>query len=179
MIMGEVQLVNGLIYILAQIVAAILGSFTNLLYNDLADNSVFFPFRYSSNDYNPWKACFLIVLTSFVMMYIYACIQSHRKRSPEYLAVMVGGALATLYITFRRYGSLAINPLHSLGGMAVTLRLFSVEDIVTNQNWIYLVIPFLGTVLGAVLYKFVIMANFEKEEGDDKDGQEPDPSELL
>lgn len=83
---------------------------------------------------------------------------------------MVGGTFAAMYVTFENYCLCGLHPFRTLGGSIVTGYLFKVGNFFKYGNYIWIIAPFAGTAVAAVVYKFIIIKTFEGKEESDKDG---------
>lgn len=155
-----------------------------ILYYGFDFEQIFYPYRYykdgKTHGYYPtWKSFLLEFLGSFIIMWIYCAVDTHRKRSSEYTALMVGATFLALYITLENYSLCGLHPFRTLSGGIVTGYIFEVAKFFKYGNYLWIIAPFLGSALAAVIYKFIVIPTFEGKEDSDKDGQEAHPSELL
>jgi len=128
-------------YFVAQAVGAFLGSvFVLLVMGDYANLGTNYPNPTSTIEAN---ISYEILTSIFLMGVIYIVV--HFKKLGKLTGVAIGGIIALDILFFGLVSGASMNPIRSLAPAVISG--------VTDDLWLYLTTPFIGTIIVAVIYK--------------------------
>ena len=153
---GELSLIKCGLYIIAQIVGAILGA--GVLFGvtpegrrgSLGANGL----GEGADAVHPAAGILLeAVLTMMLVLVVYAtAVDSANRISPGLAPLMIGLTVTAAHLVCIPYTGTSINPARSLGPIIVTGTL-------DTNHWVFWVGPLVGGVFGGVVYNFVFRIN--------------------
>ena len=153
---GELSLIKCGLYIIAQIVGAILGA--GVLFGvtpegrrgSLAANGL----GEGADAVHPAAGILLeAVLTMMLVLVVYAtAVDSANRISPGLAPLMIGLTVTAAHLVSIPYTGTSINPARSLGPIIVMGTL-------DTNHWVFWVGPLVGGVFGGVVYNFVFRIN--------------------
>ena len=165
----KITIVEFLFYVLAQVVGAFIGA--GILYFVLTQSQAVAQaggieaiglgtngFGDSSSlGISMWAAIAVEVILTFVFIYTIIGVTSDEKKS-SVAGIVIGLTLAFVHILGISLTGTSVNPARSLAPATVMAIIGKTEAI--KQVWVFIVAPFVGSVLAAFAYKFL---NKEKE----------------
>lgn len=129
-------------YVVAQVLGAILGALTlRLLIGDIAGLGMTLPSG------SMWQSFGLEVLLSAVLMFVIISVATDTKAVGAPAALAIGFTVALDALWGGPISGASMNPARSLGPSLVAG--------VWDHQWIYLIAPIVGTMLGGISYQFV------------------------
>ena len=128
-------------YFAAQAIGAFMGSiFVLLVMGDYANLGTNYPSPTSTVEAN---VSYEILTSIFLMGVIYIVV--HFKKLGKLTGVAIGGIIALDVLFFGLVSGASMNPIRSLAPAVISG--------VTGDLWLYLTTPFIGTIIGAAIYK--------------------------
>jgi len=128
-------------YFAAQAIGAFMGSvFVLLVMGDYANLGTNYPSPTSTVEAN---ISYEILTSIFLMGVIYIVV--HFKKLGKLAGVAIGGIIALDILFFGLVSGASMNPIRSLAPAVVSG--------VTDDLWLYLTTPFIGTIIVAAIYK--------------------------
>jgi len=151
---GKSPVVTSLIYIIVQLIGAIVGAYTAKAL--VPDNYNFQPLGLygSDGDEDAGLACGLEMLGAFLFLCVIwatACDKKSGAGANHWAPFAIGLTITTLALTIGFFTGCAINPARAFGP-AVAFGKW-------KHQWVYWVGPIIGAVLGSLFYKHVIAAD--------------------
>lgn len=129
-------------YVVAQVLGAILGALTlRLLIGDIAGLGMTLPSG------SMWQSFGLEVLLSAVLMFVIISVATDTKAVGAPAALAIGFTVALDALWGGPISGASMNPARSLGPALVAGG--------WDHQWIYLIAPIVGTILGGISYQFV------------------------
>jgi len=157
---GRVDLVNAIAYAIAQVVGAIIASLMVLVV--VAKGAVVYTVNGPSVD-----AIRAFVLEAVLTTIFVAVILTVTKKQPQFAPLVISLTLAAIHFAAVPISGASVNPARSLGPAIVSGTY--------GDLWIYLTAPFLGSILGWLLYRFFTVDEDDVEiEIEDEDELEAD-----
>ena len=165
----KITIVEFLFYVLAQVVGAFIGA--GILYfvltqsQAVAQSGGIEAIGLGTNGFGDssslgismWAAIAVEVILTFVFIYTIIGVTSDEKKS-SVAGIVIGLTLAFVHILGISLTGTSVNPARSLAPATVMAIIGKTEAI--KQVWVFIVAPFVGSVLAAFAYKFL---NKEKE----------------
>ena len=165
----KITVTEFLFYVLAQVVGAFIGA--GILYFILSQSQAVSQaggieaiglgtngFGDSSSlGISMWAAIAVEVILTFVFIYTIIGVTSDEKKSTV-AGIVIGLTLAFVHILGIGLTGTSVNPARSLAPATVMAIIGKTEAI--KQVWVFIVAPFVGSVLASFAYKFL---NKEKE----------------
>lgn len=111
----------------------------------------------SSLGISMWAALAVEVVLTFVFIYTIIGVTSDEKKS-SVAGIVIGLTLAFVHILGIALTGTSVNPARSLAPAAIMAIVGKTEAI--KQVWVFIVAPFVGSLIAAFAYKFL---NKEKE----------------
>jgi len=128
-------------YFAAQAIGAFMGSiFVLLVMGDYANLGTNYPSPTSTVEAN---ISYEILTSIFLMGVIYIVV--HFKKLGKLTGVAIGGIIALDVLFFGLVSGASMNPIRSLAPAVISG--------VTDDLWLYLTTPFIGTIIVAAIYK--------------------------
>jgi len=128
-------------YFAAQAIGAFMGSiFVLLVMGDYANLGTNYPNPISTVEAN---ISYEILTSIFLMGVIYIVV--HFKKLGKLTGVAIGGIIALDILFFGLVSGASMNPIRSLAPAVISG--------VTDDLWLYLTTPFIGTIIVAAIYK--------------------------
>lgn len=179
MIKGTTKIVEGICYIIAQIIGAIAGSiFLKYILGTFYDSYIdmFLQGSYLgantiSTSYSTLGIEELIIpgfILEVVLTFIFVLTVCKVSSNPKYAkigGIVIGFALVLVHILGIPFTGTSVNPARSIGPAVVAN--FSVEGgigEVFSSLWVFIVAPLVGGVLAALVSKFVFNDSDEQKE---------------
>ena len=165
----KITVTEFLFYVLAQVVGAFIGA--GILYFILSQSQAVSQAGWieaiglgtngfgdsSSLGISMWAAIAVEVILTFVFIYTIIGVTSDEKKSTV-AGIVIGLTLAFVHILGIGLTGTSVNPARSLAPATVMAIIGKTEAI--KQVWVFIVAPFVGSVLASFAYKFL---NKEKE----------------
>jgi len=161
---GRVDVVNGIGYVIAQVVGAVVASFAilALISKDLV------PATRTTPQVADLQAFGVEIILAAIFIGV---IMTVTKKQPTWAPLTIGLTLVMIHFAAIPISGASVNPARSLG-----------PDIVSGDYsslWIYLTAPFIGSIIGWGLYKFFTIGEEDVEvEFEDEDVLEAEIDEL-
>lgn len=139
-------------YVVGQVVAAVAASFAVFaLVGDAASLGATVPTV-------PLPAAFALeVLLTFFLMFVITAVATDARAQGQLAAVAIGGTVGLSALFGGPLTGASMNPARSFGPAVVAG--------VADAQWLYLVAPVIGAVLGATTYRFVACDADERRRG--------------
>lgn len=101
---------------------------------------------------NVWAALVTELILTFVFVYTILGVTSDEKKS-SVAGIVIGLTLAFVHILGINLTGTSVNPARSLAPATIMAIVGKYEAI--KQVWVFIVAPFVGSALAAVVYKFL------------------------
>jgi len=195
MALGDISIVKGILYMVVQCIGAIIGSFVvwgcAAGLTDTCDGSSDAPVCSSplkgNGDYGPAftlglnqvapttsiGSAFLLELVGTYLL-VFTVLNSARDKGSgagNCAPTAIGWSVLLCHINLVPFTGCGINPARSLGPMIVGSIAGISGQVWIRGAWVFYVAPFVGALLAAATYKFV-MATPEEPEEPAKEGEE-------
>jgi len=147
---GKLSLLKCVLYIFAQCIGAILGATVLYLATPVAARATLGSNAVSSGV--PVFGAFVmeLLLTSLLIMVIYAsAVDSNNKSAPMLPPLLIGLTVTVAHLVLMPYTGTSINPARSLGPAVISGNTKALKDL-----WVFWIGPLLGGALGGFLYRF-------------------------
>jgi len=129
------------LYFSAQAIGAFLGTlFVKYVFGNFANLGTTSP-NYSYS----FPFFFSIEIIATILLMAVILIVVHKKSSSILTGIAVGGIIGFDVLFFGQISGASMNPIRSLSPALVS--------VVTDDLWIYLITPFIGTVLVGIIYR--------------------------
>eukprot|EP00537_Pseudo-nitzschia_pungens_P012963 CAMPEP_0172394686 /NCGR_PEP_ID=MMETSP1061-20121228/16040_1 /TAXON_ID=37318 /ORGANISM="Pseudo-nitzschia pungens, Strain cf. pungens" /LENGTH=274 /DNA_ID=CAMNT_0013126109 /DNA_START=168 /DNA_END=992 /DNA_ORIENTATION=+ len=194
MALGEIDIVSGIVYIVAQCIGAIFGALilwgcvtsltdncadtpdSNLCATSLVGDKYGPAFQLGANslgDDVSQGCAFLLELVGTYLLVITVLNSAVHKGSAAGNAapIAIGWSVMLAHIVLIPYTGCGINPARSLGPMIVDL--FGGVNVWKRGVWVFYTAPFVGGLLAAATYKFIF------EEPEEADPKKDDDAEVA
>lgn len=150
----KISSVDCVLYILAQLIGAFAGAeVLGLLfgsYESLGANGFG---QLSAIGTEMIPALVIEIILTFVFVLTILCVSSRKEESSNN-GIIIGLALTLVHLLGIPFTGTSVNPARSFGPAILTGTTGS--KIVLEQLWVFLVGPFVGAILAALFFKFVI-----------------------
>jgi len=131
-------------YIGAQVVGALLASLLlRLVYGDQSDFGV----TQVNQAISGLDGFVLELVATAIFVFLFVAVATDKRVPPAAVGLAIGSALLAVMVVTGPVTGGSVNPARSLGS---AIAAWSFADL-----WIYLTAPFIGAVIGAVVYEFI------------------------
>ena len=155
----KMSAVDCVLYILAQLIGAIAGAeVLGLLfgsYESLGANG-FGELSAISTTMIP--ALVIEIILTFVFVLTILCVTSRKEEESSNNGIIIGFALVLVHLLGIPFTGTSVNPARSFGPAILTG-----STVVLEQLWVFIVGPFVGAILAALFFKFVLTEQPKKE----------------
>jgi aquaporin NIP len=149
-------------YWVSQVAGALVAAITlRLLYgneNGLGVTSV-------AGGYSVLDGFVLELIAAAIFTFVITAIATDKRAEAAVAGLAIGGTLLVIHVFAGGVSGASVNPARSLGPAIV--------DGDFSDLWVYLTAPFIGGVIGAVLYEFI------RGDGDRPPGEAISPSDIM
>lgn len=129
-------------YVIAQLIGATLaGLLLRAIFGNIASVGATLP---SGSD---WDALLLEIVITFILMFVVMAVATDTKAVGDAAAIAIGGAIALGVILAGPISGGSMNPARSLGP--------AIASWDWTAQWIYIVGPIVGAILGALAYVLI------------------------
>lgn len=147
---GRISIVDGIEYMVVQILGAIVGAETvGLIFHSY--NSL------GANGYGELSAlpdittmCVALIIEAILTFIFVLVILNVTEKDNNHAGIVIGLTLALVHIFGIPFTGTSVNPARSIGPALFT------GGEAFKQLWVFIVAPFVGAALAALFYKFVI-----------------------
>lgn len=169
MIRKKIGLVEGLFYILSQVIGAFLGSLLLALclrgnFEALGGNQIQ-PLLLNGGELDAWSyiSAFLAeVLLTFIFVIAICGVTDDKYHDGKHAGIVIGLVLALVHLLGLGLTGTSVNPARSLAPAVLQAIAGKTESL--QQVWIWILAPLAGGALAALVYNLVIAKKEAKEE---------------
>lgn len=145
----KISLMRGLLYILAQMIGAILGA---ALLKGFFPNPGTMGSTLVADDVSVFQAFVIEIIITFVLVFVVmSSIDTGRKDLGGSVPLSIGLAVTTCVLAAGPLTGASMNPARSFGPAIVSNNM--------TNHWVYWLGPILGGIIAALLYDFIFAIN--------------------
>ncbi|KAJ9601511.1 hypothetical protein L9F63_000350 [Diploptera punctata] len=147
---GNITIIKGILYIVAQCVGAIAGSaFLKALTPDILQGNL--GTTMLGKQVQPLQGFGIEFMLGFVLVIVvFGVCDANRPEGKGFAPLVIGLAIALGHLSSLNYTGSSMNPARSLGSAVISG--------IWNDHWVYWLGPILGGMCAGLLYKFVLSA---------------------